>query len=35
MLPVAKDDGWTLFAEAAVALRAVPMTQPRKKPKAR
>jgi hypothetical protein len=24
-----------LFAEAAVALRAVPMTQPRKKPKAR
>jgi maltooligosyltrehalose trehalohydrolase len=35
MLPVAKDLGWTLFAEAAVALRSVPMTQPRKKPKAR
>jgi len=35
MLPVAKDIGWTLFAEAAVALRAVRMTQPRKKPKAR
>ncbi|HEX4640841.1 MAG TPA: malto-oligosyltrehalose trehalohydrolase [Chthoniobacterales bacterium] len=35
MLPVAKDIGWILFAEAAVALRAVRMTQPRKKPKAR
>lgn len=35
MLPVANDGGWTIFAEAAVALRAVPMTGPRKKPKAR
>ena len=35
MLPVAKDLGWTLFAEAAVALRSRRMTQPRKKPKER
>ena len=35
MLPVANDIGWTMFAEAAVALRPVRMTQPRKKPKAR
>ncbi|MEY2500323.1 MAG: maltooligosyltrehalose trehalohydrolase [Verrucomicrobiota bacterium] len=35
MLPVANQAGWTLFAEAAVALRSVRMTQPRKKPKAR
>jgi maltooligosyltrehalose trehalohydrolase len=35
MLPVAKEIGWTLFAEAAVALRPVRMTQPRRKPKAR
>ncbi|MFN2621573.1 MAG: malto-oligosyltrehalose trehalohydrolase [Chthoniobacterales bacterium] len=35
MQPVTNDEGWTLFAEAAVALRAVPMTKPRKKPKAR
>ena len=35
MLPVANDNGWTIYAEAAVALRAVPMTGPRKKPKAR
>ncbi|HEV2806086.1 MAG TPA: malto-oligosyltrehalose trehalohydrolase [Chthoniobacterales bacterium] len=35
MLPVAKEIGWTLFAEAAVALRPVRMTRPRKKPKAR
>ena len=35
MLPVAHDEGWTLFAEATVALRAVRMTKPRKKPKAR
>ena len=35
MLPVAKEIGWTLFAEAAVALRARRMTRPRKKPKAR
>src|SRR5205085_5522360 len=35
MLPVANDIGWTLFAEAAVALRSRRMTQPRKKPKAR
>jgi maltooligosyltrehalose trehalohydrolase len=35
MLPVANHNGWTIFAEAAVALRAVPMTGPRKQPKAR
>ena len=35
MLPVANDEGWTMFAEAAVALRPVRMTKPRKKPKAR
>jgi maltooligosyltrehalose trehalohydrolase len=35
MLPVANHNGWTIFAEAAVALHAVPMTGPRKKPKAR
>jgi maltooligosyltrehalose trehalohydrolase len=35
MPSVVKDLGWTLYAEAAVALRAVPMTRPRKKPKAR
>jgi maltooligosyltrehalose trehalohydrolase len=32
---VVHEEGWTLFAEAAVALRAVPLTKPRKKPKAR
>jgi maltooligosyltrehalose trehalohydrolase len=35
MSTVAKDDGWTIFAEAAVALGAVPRSGPRKKPKAR
>jgi maltooligosyltrehalose trehalohydrolase len=35
MRTVAADTGWTIYAESAVALRAVPMTQPRKKPKAR
>jgi maltooligosyltrehalose trehalohydrolase len=32
---VAHDEGWTIFAESAVALRAVPGRKPRKKPKAR
>jgi maltooligosyltrehalose trehalohydrolase len=35
MLPVSNDDRWTIFAESAVALRAVPRIGPRKKPKAR
>ena len=35
MLPVATDEGWTIYAEATVALRAVRMTGPRKQPKAR
>ncbi|HEY2138993.1 MAG TPA: DUF3459 domain-containing protein, partial [Chthoniobacterales bacterium] len=35
MSTVANDDGWTIFAEAAVALSAVPRSAPRKKPKAR
>ena len=35
MRTVATDVGWTIYAESAVALRAVPMTKPRKKPKAR
>jgi maltooligosyltrehalose trehalohydrolase len=35
MLPVPNEQGWSIFAEAAVALRSVPMTQPRKLPKAR
>jgi len=35
MSAVTNDEGWTLFAEATVALRAVPRTKPRKKPKAR
>jgi maltooligosyltrehalose trehalohydrolase len=35
MLPVSNDDRWKIFAESAVALRAVPRTGPRKKPKAR
>jgi hypothetical protein len=35
MHKVAHDEGWTLFAEATVALRAVAMTKARKKPKAR
>jgi maltooligosyltrehalose trehalohydrolase len=32
---VVDDNGWTIFAEETVALRAVPTTKPRKKPKAR
>ncbi len=32
---VVRDDGWTLFAEETVALRAVPATKPRKEPKVR
>ena len=32
---VVDDEGWTLFAEEAVALRAVPTNRPRKAPKAR
>jgi maltooligosyltrehalose trehalohydrolase len=32
---VLHDDGWTLFAEETVALRAVPATKPRKEPKVR
>ncbi|MEY2545365.1 MAG: maltooligosyltrehalose trehalohydrolase, partial [Verrucomicrobiota bacterium] len=32
---IVHDDGWTLFAEETVALRAVPATKPRKEPKAR
>jgi maltooligosyltrehalose trehalohydrolase len=35
MLPVVTDEGWTIFAEAAVALRTVRMTAPRKQPKER
>ena len=35
MLPVVNDSGWTIFAEAAIALQAVPARRPRKKPKAR
>src|SRR5205814_8588032 len=35
MLPVATDEGWTIYAEATVALRAIRMTGPRKQPKAR
>jgi maltooligosyltrehalose trehalohydrolase len=35
MRQAATADGWTLFGETAVALRAVPSTRPRKKPKAR
>ena len=33
--PVVNDAGWTIFAEAAVVLRAVPETKPRKAPKVR
>jgi maltooligosyltrehalose trehalohydrolase len=35
MRTVATDEGWTIYAESAVALRAVPMTGPRKQPKVR
>jgi maltooligosyltrehalose trehalohydrolase len=35
MRTVATDKGWTIYAESAVALRAVPMSGPRKQPKAR
>lgn len=33
MRTVATDEGWTIYAESAVALKAAPMTGPRKKPK--
>jgi maltooligosyltrehalose trehalohydrolase len=35
MLPITNDLGWTIPAEAAIALSAVPATAPRKKPKKR
>jgi maltooligosyltrehalose trehalohydrolase len=35
MSPIVDDAGWEIFAEASVALRAVRMTHPRKKPKER
>jgi maltooligosyltrehalose trehalohydrolase len=35
MSALVNDEGWTIFAEATVALRAVPSSGPRKKPKAR
>jgi maltooligosyltrehalose trehalohydrolase len=33
MLPIVHEMGWTIFAEASVALHAVPATRPRRRPK--
>jgi maltooligosyltrehalose trehalohydrolase len=35
MAPITNDTGWTIFAEATVALHAVPATRPRRQPKQR